>query len=309
MAAKVIYWTADGGGAAGGTRARELHKWIVQQKNADLIVFGGDVYHTGSTEEFDDFLAQMDHDVSLMCETAGNHDWDGARRRPGIGLIPRGYEQFWSAHASQQPIDTSKNSGARYEHFRDVNGWRLVFLDTGQCGGRCDSDAWPFSEQTQSVWLQNALAEPNRAKIVFSHHSRLSWGSHGDNPGLQKLWELFFDSTGTPLVAVTLSGHDHNVSVYKPRDRGLNVTADEQAGVQIIVNGAGGAGHYPRTRGTRAEIYPRSSHPSDDKTTYCVTRITIDDTAAAELVILGFGHNPSSGTGPEGVLFQQRYTA
>ena len=310
MPSKIIYWTADGGGGDGsGPVAAELHKWIVQQNDADLIIYGGDVYSAGTTQEFEDFLEQMGVDVSRMCETAGNHDWAHPQPRAGAGEIPTGYEDFWSSHPSQQPIDSTKKAGARYEHFRDLNGWRVIFLDTGRCKGRCEGmRKWPFTEQGQIAWLTSALDAQSQGRMLFAHHSRLSWGGHGDNPGLHDLWKLLFDASGKPLVALTLAGHDHNVSVYKPRNRDLQAAADPKDGIQIIVNGAGGNGQYARTGGTAADIYPRSASAQDDPPTYCVTRIEIVDASAAHLSMLSFGPDPSSVLGPQATLFQQTYT-
>jgi Calcineurin-like phosphoesterase len=310
MASKIIYWTADGGGGDGsGPVATELHKWIVQQDDAELIIYGGDVYSSGTTQEFAEFFDQMGGDVSRMCETAGNHDWAIPQPRPGAGEIPTGYEDFWSSRPSQQPIDTAKQAGARYEHFRDLNGWRLIFLDTGQCKGRCQGTRkWPFTEHSQIAWLTGALGGQCQGRMLFAHHGRLSWGSHGDNPGLDDLWRLLFDAVGKPLVSLTLSGHDHNVSVYAPRDRDLQRTANPKDGIQIIVNGAGGDGQYMRTGGTRADVYPASDSAQDDPPTYCVTRIEIVDASTAHLRVLGFGAEPSSTAGPQATLFQQTYT-
>jgi hypothetical protein len=76
MASSFIYWTSDGGGTDdGGIRVRELHNWIMQQGDADLIVYGGDIYQGGTTQDFAQFFAQMGGNVSLMCETAGKPVW------------------------------------------------------------------------------------------------------------------------------------------------------------------------------------------------------------------------------------------
>jgi hypothetical protein len=310
MPSKTVYWTADGGGGDGsGSIAAELHRWILAQGDANLIIYGGDVYSSGTTQEFAVFFNQMGGDVSQMCETAGNHDWKLLQRRPGVGEIPTGYEEFWLSHQSQQPIDAAKQGGARYEHFLDINGWRLIFLDTGRCMDRCQGTRkWPFSEQSQIAWLTDVLASSAQGRMLFAHHSRLSWGGHGDNPGLHDLWNLLFDDAGRPLVAVTLSGHDHNVSVYRPRTRNLDVASDPRAGIQVIVNGAGGNGHYTRTNGTRADIYPLSDSAEDDPPTYCVTRVEIIDATIARLSVLSFGPEPNGARGPEITLFQQTYT-
>jgi hypothetical protein len=314
MPSKIIYWTADGGGSDGsGPVAAELHRWIVAQGDAELIVYGGDVYTTGTPQEFADFFTQMGSDVSRMCQTAGNHDWKTAHSRPGAGVIPTGYEDFWAAHPSRQPIDQNKRHGARYEHAIDVNGWRLVFLDTGRCDGRCEGPRkWPFSDAGQVNWLRGVLSPPGespRGRMLFAHHGRLSWGGHGDNPGLDDLWKLLFDEHGHPLVSLTLSGHDHNVSVYRPRNRELQVVPNSRDGIQIIVNGAGGDGQYPRNEGTRAEIYPLSASEEDDPPTYCVTRIEFVDAHTARLSVLNFGPEPESAAGPRGTLFSETYTA
>lgn len=200
-----------------------------------------------------------------------------------------------------------RKSGARYEHYLDFNGWRFLFLDTGLCGGRCDDEKWPFGQEGQVEWLTQALQVHAPHNVIFAHHSRLSWGSHGDNPGLQRLWELLFDAPGRPLVTVTIAGHDHDVSIYKPRDRQLNVPADPRDGIQIVVNGAGGNGHYKRKNGTPTDIYPKPASQVVDPTTYCITRITIDDAGQAELSVLSFGADPDSAQGPKSLIFQQSY--
>ena len=162
MPSKVVYWTSDGGGGSGsGPVAAELHQWILAQNDAELIIYGGDVYSSGTTQEFADFFDQMGGDVSRMCHTPGNHDWELPQSRPGVGEIPTGYEDFWSSRPSQQRIDTTKQGSARYEHFVDINGWRLIFLDTGHCKHRCEGfRKWPFCEQKQVAWLNRALTHP-----------------------------------------------------------------------------------------------------------------------------------------------------
>lgn len=203
----------------------------------------------------------------------------------------------------------NKRGGARYEHvIPDYNGWSLIFIDTG----RTDSGgSWPFTpeEEEQKTWLEEALAGPGRARILFSHHSRLSWGKHGDNPALDPVWRRLFDENGNARVAFTLAGHNHNLSVYKPRDRDLKVlSADPTKTIQILVNGGGGFGHYPRVNGTRAEIYPKSKSPADDPVVSSVARIEILDQSTANVTFLDFTDNPAKAKAPKAIpLFQQIY--
>src|SRR5687767_4572388 len=131
----IVYWGADGGGDGVGTVHKAFVRWI-QSKTTQpaLIDIGGEVYDKGTPHEFVKFLEQMGGRVEEICETPGNHDWDTRSASSATGDIPSGYEAFWKRFASpksRQPIDLSKRGGARYEHFVDVDGWRLVFLDTG----------------------------------------------------------------------------------------------------------------------------------------------------------------------------------
>ena len=97
-------------------------RWIRTKGSPSLIINGGDVYPDGKTKEFTEFFKQMDNDVSLMCETPGNHDWKDDPELPQTGRIPHGYDTFWRSHPeSKQPVDTNKKGGARYEHFIDID--------------------------------------------------------------------------------------------------------------------------------------------------------------------------------------------
>jgi hypothetical protein len=227
---------------------------------------------------------QVDRDVSLMCEAAGNHDWEDDVQDPNRGLIPHGYETFWSQHLeSKQPIAAGQKGGARYDHFIDLEGWRLIFVDTGHHDW---TDQWPAGNANRVTWLKNTL-KPGRANILFAHYSRLSRGKHGDNPKIQKLWETLFDSSG-PRVAFTMAGHDHNVSVYRPRPKnnpGQQAVSFSE-GIYAFVNGAGGKGHYSGdgflSRGTRADVF-------FDDDNFCATRINLIDAHAVEVDVLNFG--------------------
>jgi hypothetical protein len=285
-----VYWTSDGGGADGGGVAAILHRWIANQGNAELIVYGGDVYKKGRKGEFGLFLSQVGGQVNRMCETPGNHEWKD-RDTNGSDAFPRGYDEFWSdpAHPSRQPVDKLKLGGARYEHILDLNGWRLIFLDTGALEYLPE---WPMGNNARNVWLQDAVKGEGRSRIVFGHHSRLSWGKHGDNKGLDGMWRLLFDNAGAPKVAFTLSGHDHNVSVYKPRNRDLVVT-DLKKGVDVWVNGRGGDSFYNRNDGTRPEVFPPNGDPSKDSLGFCVTQIELIDVQRARVRVRNLGNPPN----------------
>jgi hypothetical protein len=286
-----IFWFADGGGTDHETPP-VLVRWIRAQSPA-LVVYGGDVYRKGSESEFELFLGQLGGDVTGMCEVAGNHDWDSPSSAPFPDTTPIGYERFWSRFpppASEQPIDRGKRGGARYDHVKDIDGWRLVFVDTGPCN---DED-WPVHDPGRVTWLRQVLREPaGRAKIVFAHHSRLSRGKHGDNDTVSALWDNLFDDEGAPLAALTVGGHDHNVTWYDPRpkrDPHRHIVALER-GIHVHVNGAGGHGH-DETSGLFTGFFRPISGTTPqfaDDDNWCVTRIDLLDARAADVSIMSFG--------------------
>jgi calcineurin-like phosphoesterase family protein len=291
----LIYWTSDGGGSSGGNVARTMNQWIRANGNPSLIVYGGDVYGKGTEDEFTKFFDQLGRDVSRVCETPGNHDWKTTSTSPATGRIPSGYEKFWQETTpSKQPIDSTKLSGARYEHCMDIDGWRLVFLDTGLVDDN-ENMSWPFGDLSRQAWLTKVLTDlPGRSKIVFAHHSRLSTGHHNDNVGVHAIWNsLFHPVTGVPLVAFTIAGHDHNVSLYGPKSRddvtGANVAMD--TGVRLLVNGAGGDTLYTAGDGTVPDEFEVKG--------FCVTRINLIDAKSADVDTLSFGLNPKPTTVPK----------
>jgi hypothetical protein len=293
--ASSIYWFADGAGegvSLGGPDGRTpiptaLVRWIRTAGSPSLIVYGGDVYPDGTSRNFAEFFKQMDNDVRLICETPGNHDWRDDPEVPGIGRIPHGYETFWKAHPeSKQPIDTSKKGAARYDHFIDLDGWRLFFLDTGDY----NAHPWPGGDESRVAWLRTNLL-PGRSNLIFAHHSRLSRGRHGNNDDLDRLWQSLFDADGTPRASLMVGGHDHSIGVYKPRSRnnpeGSPVPAAN--GIPIVVNGAGGDGHYSQdgflglfVSGTKPDIM------ADDER-FFVTRIRLIDARSADVDMIDFG--------------------
>ena len=109
------------------------------------------------------------------------------------------------------------------------------------------------------------------------------------------LWDCLFDDSGAPLAALTVGGHDHNVTWYDPRpkvDPDRHVVPIER-GIFVHVNGAGGHGH-DETSGTFTGFFSRSAAPRPqfaDDDNWCVTRIDLIGPRAADVSILSFGTN------------------
>ena len=292
-----VYWIGDGFGrdvtrAADGVTAIStvMLRWIRAQGNASLIVNGGDVYPDGKTADFQEFYHQADDDVTLMCQTPGNHDWRDDPDLPGTGRIPHGYDTFWRGHPeSRQPVDTARKGAARYEHFIDIDGWRFFFLDTGDY----NRHPWPGKDEGRAAWL-TANFNPGRSNVVLAHHSRIARaGPHGDNNRLDRLWRALFDSSGAPRAVFMLGGHNHNVCIYGPKSRddpeGRSVAFAR--GIHVFVNGAGGRGHYRDwflAPGTKPDVY-------FDDDNFSITRINLIDARSIDVDVLSFG---TKGTTP-----------
>jgi 3',5'-cyclic AMP phosphodiesterase CpdA len=282
---KRVYWIADGCGSKVNDIVKVMIKWIRKQADATLIIYGGDVYGSGTSKEFSKFLDQFGGQVSEVSALPGNHDWRTAKKVPGAGEIADGYETFWSAvppPASRTMIRADQVGSARYDYFNDdVPGWRLVFVDTSAAGD--DEGNWPRGIAVRVDWLAETLrGTPGRSKILFTHHSRLSCGNHGDQDRLQKLWESLFDGPEErPLVSLTVAGHDHNVSIYAPRGKQPAQTRPPATGISILVNGAGGRNHNEPEQGTPPEM--------SDVNNFCISRISFLDSQSADVEVLSFG--------------------
>ena len=174
-----------------------------------------------------------------LCETAGNHDWKTANEA--------GYVNYWGARqppASKTVINNNQGTTiADHHHYQQNlgNGWLGIFLDSGNA--TASQPLTTFALNLIDGWI---TAHGSRNIIIFTHWGRLSRGKHGDNPSIDPLWQKCFDSTGAPRVAAWMSGHNHNMTIYKPRAKDLTVSTNGISnGIQIFCNGAGGAGHYP----------------------------------------------------------------
>jgi Calcineurin-like phosphoesterase len=295
----VVYWFSDGAGVGvvngnGIPMPTILTRWIRSQ-SPELVVYGGDVYRDGKPAEFEVFFNQVDRDVTRMCALPGNHDWrDAGELLPNV-RIARGFEMFWRAHPeSRQPIADSENGAARYDHFIDINGWRLIFVDTGEYSNK----PWPGGDPRRPIWLQNAL-KPGRANMLFAHHSRISCGNHGHNSKLQALWEALFDATG-PRVACTVGGHDHNLNFYTPRSKNdpEGTPVPFAQGIHIVVNGAGGDGHYLCGSGLLSFLPGKKGDICADADNFCITRINLIDSQSADIDAVSFGNDGKSAATP-----------
>ena len=128
----VVYFSSDGLGKDVHGVQPALIRWIRSQNNADLIVYGGDVYNDGTPEEFQLMLADMGGDVSKVCHTPGNHCWRTMQTGAGGRRFPSSYEAFWK----QFPQDKGKaiallGSSMRFQRFMGIGIALLILTGIG----------------------------------------------------------------------------------------------------------------------------------------------------------------------------------
>ena len=120
----------------------------------------------------------------------------------------------------------------------DLGAWHVVVLNSncafvGGCG--------PSSAQV--TWLKADLAaNAGDHVLAYFHHPRYSSGEHGNEGGVQTLWEVLY-AAGAELV---LNGHDHHYERFAPQDPWGRV--DATFGIRAFVVGTGGTALRPKTR-------------------------------------------------------------
>jgi 3',5'-cyclic AMP phosphodiesterase CpdA len=173
-----VVW-AVGDSADASQRGARLARRIGRD-GPDLFVYLGDVYETGSAEEF---RTQYEPLYGALARRTlpviGNHE--SARRSEG-------YDPYWRGKLGHAIADWS---------VRTLAGWRIIAINT-ELPTDDDSEQWR--------WLRDQLqAQSGNCSILVSHRPRFSAGPHGDGRHLDDLWALL-----PGRVRIALSGHDHN---------------------------------------------------------------------------------------------------
>jgi len=182
----VVVW-AVGDGADGGPAAEAVAERIVEDRAARLLYLG-DVYETGSAEEF---AAHYEPVYGSLAErtdpTPGNHEWP---------LHAEGYDPYWSRVKDREmPRWYATRAG----------GWRLISLNS-------EVDHEDGSPQVK--WLRSQLRRVGgTCTIVFWHRPFLNAGRYGDQVDVAP----FVDAL-RGHAAIVLTGHDHNMQRFRPQD-------------------------------------------------------------------------------------------
>jgi hypothetical protein len=209
-----------------------------------IVTLGDNAYPDGSEEDFADcYEPTWGRHKARTWPSVGNHEY----HTPGAAA----YYAYFGAAAG----DPAKG----YYSF-DLGDWHLIALNSncGQVGG-CGAGS------PQEQWLRaDLLANVADCTLAYMHHPRFSSANvHGNNAGMQPLWQALYDY-GADIV---LAGHDHTYERFAPQTPAG--AADATNGIRQWVVGTGGRGHY----GFGA---PKPNSEERDGTSFGVLELTLD---------------------------------
>ena len=158
---------------------------LIRRADPDRILYLGDVYPTGTRDDFDRWAKPWGGLVRKMAPTPGNHEWPEARE---------GYEPFWREVTGETP--------PTYYSFR-AGGWDVLSVN----GEHSD---WRAAEN----WLLDQASSGGNCRIGFWHRPAYSAGKYGrGDERAREYWEAL---AGAARIVVT--GHDHDFQRLRPRD-------------------------------------------------------------------------------------------
>jgi hypothetical protein len=199
-----LVW-AVGDAAVAGDAGKPLARLVIDSK-PDRLIYVGDVYETGTLEEFrtnyDPLYGAL---AKRTWPVIGNHE---------AVLRSEGYEPYWREKVGRAPEPW---------YVVQEGSWEFIALDSEMPTG-------PRSEQVR--WLRDHLARspPTTCRIAFWHRPRYSAGTHhGDQKDMAPLWNALRGN-----AAAVISGHEHDLQRLKPID-----------GIVQFISGAGGKELYP----------------------------------------------------------------
>ena len=158
---------------------------LIRRSDPDLVLYLGDVYPTGSRDDFTRWAEPWRGLVRRMAPTPGNHEWPNAAV---------GYEPFWREVTGETP--------PTYYKF-EAGGWDVLSVN----GEHSQSDAI-------ESWLQDEASAGGNCRIAFWHRPAYSAGKYeeGDERA-RRYWDALI---GGARIVVT--GHDHNMQRLRRRD-------------------------------------------------------------------------------------------
>jgi hypothetical protein len=181
-----LIW-AVGDAADGGEDAEGVAE-LVRDDPPDRFLYLGDVYETGTAEEFDENYDPLyGRFAKRTAPTPGNHEWENAEE---------GYFPYWEeATGEEQPP---------YYSF-ELAGWEILSLNS-------EIDHDEGSEQVG--WLERQLDEEGTCRLAFWHRPLYSAGEiHGDYTSVEPFWEALRDH-----AVLIVNAHEHDMQRFEPID-------------------------------------------------------------------------------------------
>ena len=155
---------------------------LVASGRPDRFLYLGDVYESGTAEEFREFDSLIGTLRGATAPTPGNHDWPN---------YDEGYGPYWGRAAGRPRPD--------HYSFR-MAGWQFISLNSEAV------------DSGQERWLRRRLAGGGNCRIAFYHRPRFSAGSHGDQSQVEPFWQAL-----RGRARLVLNAHDHNMQQLRPQ--------------------------------------------------------------------------------------------
>lgn len=160
---------------------------LIDRNRPDRVLYLGDVYETGTAEEFArNYAPTFGRFAEITAPSLGNHE---------AVSVADGYEPYWRSVYGKLPPS--------FYSF-ELAGWELLSLNS-------EVDYGPDSEQVR--WLGEQTSDGGNCRLAFWHRPRYSAGTtHGDDPSLQTLWDTL--SGHTRLI---VNAHEHDLQRLERR--------------------------------------------------------------------------------------------
>jgi len=200
----------------GDDAARGVLKQIAA-KNPDVVIHLGDVYYSGTEQEFKDYFYPVWRDELGLA----NVPWGGKpadpNRRPSTFTLA-GNHDMYAGGAPYYTVLDMLGQPASYFCLRNSR-WQFIALDTGLH----DSDPTAagknvtFLESTEVDWLKHKMATAGGRKTVLLSHHQLYTAFDNEKIGDGFLNDKLLGQTQDILPQVTawLWGHEHNLVVFE----------------------------------------------------------------------------------------------
>lgn len=179
----VVVWAVGDGGVDDEDDRRVAR--LIARDDPTHVIYLGDVYDTGTPEEFRTFADVYGPLVKRMWPTPGNHEWANHAT---------GYDPFWRETLGR-PLP--------HHYERRAGGWALLSVNSETP-----------DDQRQLRWLAGRASGGGTCRIAFWHSPRFNAGKHqNEEIDVAALWAAVAGH-----AAIVLSGHDHNHQRFHPVD-------------------------------------------------------------------------------------------